>query len=87
MISNKLQALAAALLLVVALLLTACTGEDSPDEPEPGDGDGTTSVQLRDWVEAMISAGDDAEPDTVEDKLAIVEDTDDPAAFDHLLEE
>jgi hypothetical protein len=73
--------------LAAALLMAACVGgggdgTDGPDpEPNP-DG-----IPLEEWVDAMVTAGENSLPDTVEDKLGIVIDTDDPHAFDFLLTE
>lgn len=78
MIATRLLALA------TALFLSACIGEEPPelDEEEAA----TTAIELRDWVDSMVSSGESAEPDTVEDKLGIVIDTNDPTAFDELFQ-
>jgi len=51
-----------------------------------GDEDGR--VALVDWVDDLADNhnGDSDQPDTVEDKVAIIIDTEDPAAFDPLLQ-
>jgi hypothetical protein len=51
-------------------------------------GAGPMKVQLVDWVTdlAVSYAPDTSPPDTVEDKVDIVIDTSDPAAFDPLLQ-
>jgi hypothetical protein len=68
------------LALAAALFIAACAGEDPPElsmaEADP------TPIDLRDWVESMVSSGEGANPDTVNDKPGIVIDTDDPTAFD-----
>jgi hypothetical protein len=64
-------------MLAGALLMTAC----SSDKPDSGNGDGTLSVV--DWAYDMARA---EQPDTIQDKFAIVIDTDDPNAFVDVIE-
>jgi hypothetical protein len=79
--------------LLFAVFIAACGDDPAPIEPTPDANVTTpdappTAVQLRDWVGTMTSSSaDDAVADTVEDKVGIVVDTDDPAAFDDLLVE
>lgn len=69
--------------LAAALALAAC-GESSEVTPgTPDAGTPANGIQLVDWVTSMTDrTTDEAEPDTVDDKPAIVIDTDDPGAFD-----
>ena len=85
------------LLGCAALFAAACRSEmqdpvqgGTPDAGMVGDPDAapTGSIALGSWVEAMTATeGDDAIPDTVDDKVGIVIDTDDPAAFDSFFQE
>jgi hypothetical protein len=68
-------------MLASVLLMTACT-HDKPDGGDgSGNGDGTLSVV--DWAYDMARA---EQPDTIQDKFAIVIDTDDPNAFANVIE-
>ena len=63
--------------LAAAALLGACGSGGEPEPtPEPAQ-----MIHLEDWVASMIATG---EIDTVEDKVAILIDTDDPNAFANL---
>jgi hypothetical protein len=56
--------------------------------PDGGAGDARPSIPLTDWVHAMVKEGQDdgnGPADTVADKVGIVEDTDDPAAFNEFV--
>ncbi len=56
--------------------------------PDAGAPDSGPSIPLQNWVRAMVTEGGDdgnGMADTVDDKIGIVKDTDDPAAFDELL--
>ena len=56
--------------------------------PDGGAGDTGPSIPLSDWVHAMVTEGQDdgnGPADTVDDKIGIVKDTDDPAAFDEFV--
>jgi hypothetical protein len=65
-------------LLTSALLTTACT-HDKPDNGNGnGSGDGDGKLSVVDWANDMARA---EQPDTIQDKFAIVIDTDDPNAF------
>jgi hypothetical protein len=64
-----------------ALAMAACTHDGNEPGTDPGPGPGTLSVI--EWANDMAVA---TEPDTVKDKLAIVVDTDDPRAFDGVIE-
>lgn len=85
------------LLLAAALALAACSsdGQDpaqngTPDAGMTGGADAapTGTIALTSWVDQMTSMeGDEAIPDTVDDKIGIVIDTDDPAAFDSFFAE
>jgi hypothetical protein len=52
------------------------------------DGGGTGGVTLVGWVDDLVTAHSDetSASDTVEDKVGVIMDTDDPAAFDPLLQ-
>lgn len=89
-------------LAVVGLcsMLAACENNHPGPGAQPGTGGagagssgsggagGDGRIPLVDWVDDLAENhnGDTDQPDTVEDKLAIVIDTDDPAAFDPLLQ-
>jgi len=68
-------------MLASAFAVAACThdGKDSEPEPEP-DPDALSVV---DWANEMAVA---TEPDTIQDKFAIVVDTEDLHAFDGVIE-
>jgi len=65
------------------------TGGAGPVSGGGGAGGGPVKVPLVDWVTdlAVSYAPDTTPPDTVEDKVDIVIDTGDPAAFDPLLQQ
>jgi hypothetical protein len=73
------------LALAAALFISACIGEDGAPELSEEEA-APTAIELRDWVDSMVGSGESAEPDTVEDKLGIVIDTNDPTAFDELFQ-
>jgi len=52
------------------------------------DGGGTGGLTLVGWVDDLVSAHTDetSASDTVEDKVGVITDTSDPAAFDPLLQ-
>jgi hypothetical protein len=52
-----------------------------------GGGGGVARIKVEDWIDdlAINYSTPVAAPDTVEDKVSIIIDTDDPAAFDPLL--
>jgi hypothetical protein len=66
------------LLVAGAMLAAACSSDSGPAQPEP--------IALVTWVgELAGQTADDTQPDTVDDKVGVVTDTDDPAAFDSFL--
>ncbi len=68
------------LLVAGAMVAAACSSDAGPTEPEP------MSIPLVTWVSELADmTTDDSEPDTVDDKVGVVTDTDDPAAFDNFL--
>ncbi len=73
------------LVLGAAVALAGCNGGGGGGMTGPGGG--AMKVPLVDWVSdlAVNYAPDTHPPDTVDDKVDIVIDTDDPAAFDGLL--
>jgi hypothetical protein len=75
----KLKAFALAVLLAASCAVDGDPMDDDM-EPDPDPAPQTEGVLLTDWVDAMVA--NDAEPDTVNDKPAIVINVDDPAAFD-----
>jgi hypothetical protein len=68
---------------------TGGAGQGSGVGGAGGAGGGPVKVPLVDWVTdlAVSYAPDTTPPDTVEDKVDIVIDTSDPAAFDPLLQQ
>ena len=68
---------------------TGGAGGAGPGSGVGGAGGGPVKVTLVDWVTdlAVSYAPDTTPPDTVEDKVDIVIDTSDPAAFDPLLQQ
>lgn len=62
--------------LLGALVMAACTGDHKGDS-----SDGKLSVT--EWASDMARA---SEPDTIQDKFAIVVDTDDVHAFDDVID-
>lgn len=66
---------------VLAGAVAGCTddGAKDPSTEEPGDG----RLSVIDWATEMAQA---ERPDTVQDKLAILDDTDDPNAFNGVIE-
>jgi hypothetical protein len=69
--------------LAATMLLHAACSDDSPATPGgTPDANPGGSIALIDWVGSMTAdSSDDAVPDTVEDKLGILIDSDDPEAF------
>ena len=73
--------------LLASLLLGAC-GDSQPQTSEPDAGPVGGTIALVDWVTSMTDqTGDEAAPDTVDDKVGILILTEDPAAFDSYLVE
>jgi hypothetical protein len=68
-------------MLAGALAVAACThdGKDPATDPEPN----PDALSVVDWANEMAIA---TEPDTIQDKFAIVVDTDDLHAFDGVIE-
>jgi hypothetical protein len=62
-------------MLAIALLLAACADDGKPDD----DG----KIAVADWATEMARR---EQPDTIQDKFEIVTDTDDPTAFDAVIE-
>lgn len=58
-------------MIASALLIGACSD------------DGNKKLSVVEWATEMARA---SQPDTIQDKFAIVEDTDDPRAFDGVIE-
>jgi hypothetical protein len=59
-----------------------------PGSMPDGGGDAGPSIPLSTWLRAMVDEGGDdgnGMPDTVEDKIGVVKDTDDPSAFDEFV--
>ena len=82
---NRWQKIALACALVASVV--ACDGDDAeqpdPNAPQaPGNTgtDGTTSgpIPLNLWVDSMIEAGENADPDTVHDKNISDDESDGP---------
>jgi hypothetical protein len=61
-------------MLASALLMTACTHDKVDPDPDPDAG----KLSVVEWASDMARA---EQPDTIQDKFAIVTDTDDPNAF------
>jgi hypothetical protein len=72
----KLKVLGMALVLAAACAADGEPVEEPTPEPDPPAGEG---VLLTDWVDAMVENA--AEPDTVNDKPAIVINVEDTAPF------
>jgi hypothetical protein len=71
------------LMIASALVIAACTDHAKGDGGGSGGGSGDGTLSVIDWANDMATR---AEPDTIQDKFAIVIDTDDPAAFDDVIE-
>jgi hypothetical protein len=77
--------------LILVTWLAACGGGDeapvTPGTPDAG-GPTTNMIPLTEWVTSMTdTTNEEALPDSVDDKVGVVTDTDDPAAFDAFLVE
>jgi hypothetical protein len=73
------------MMLASALVIAACTDhpKDGGDGSGSGSGSGDGTLSVIDWANDMATR---SEPDTIQDKFAIVIDTDDAAAFDDVIE-
>lgn len=75
---------------MLALVLAGACGDDGGGAitPTPMPDAAPAPIQLTEWVTSMTDVTrDDALPDSVDDKVGVVVDTDDPAAFDSFLVE
>jgi len=70
-------------MLAGALLMAACTHDKPGNGNGEGEGEGDGKLSVVDWANEMARA---EQPDTIQDKFAIVIDTDDPNAFVDVIE-
>jgi hypothetical protein len=72
---------------VLAVVLAACGDEETEAPvaapPDTGAVAPGPTVPLSAWVDKMVA--DEEQPDTVDDKIGVVIDTDDQTAFDKFL--